>query len=100
MQDFFSINLGHLITIAVLLVTVTSSFTTLRSSLVRVFERMIPIEDELKKLREIIVVTARQDERLNAMDQRMLAQGKRFDDLYAIVSARVLKVEDRSYLKE
>jgi hypothetical protein len=90
MQDFLSINLGHLITIAVLLVTVTTNFTMLRSGIVRLGERMQPVEDELKKLREVVIVSARQEERMTAMDQRMLAQGKRFDDLYSLVMKRII----------
>ena len=96
MQDFMQFNLGHLLTIAAFLIGGISFVFTIKSDVARISDRMSPVEAELIKLREVIVGLARQEERINAMDQRMLAQGKRFDDLYAIVSARILKVEDRN----
>jgi len=41
--------------------------------------RLESVEIELSRLREVVVAIARQEERLNAMDQRMLTQGKRLD---------------------
>ena len=38
------------------------------------------MRQELKKLTEVLIVQGRQDERITAMDQRMVNQGKRIDD--------------------
>ena len=41
--------------------------------------RIEAVEKELFELRKVIVAIARQEERMTAMDQRMLAQGSRLD---------------------
>jgi len=41
--------------------------------------RLENVEEELSKLRDVVVDLARQEERLNSMDQRLLAQGARVD---------------------
>ena len=41
--------------------------------------RIEAVEKELFELRKVIVAIARQEERMTAMDQRMLAQGQRLD---------------------
>ena len=38
------------------------------------------MRQELKKLTDVMIVQGRQDERITAMDQRMVNQGKRIDD--------------------
>src|SRR5262245_51920116 len=43
-------------------------------------DRMGRIEDNLEKLTVVTVNQARHDERLNALDQRLLGQGQRMDD--------------------
>ena len=43
--------------------------------------RLEAVERELSELRKVVVSIARQEERLNAMDHRMLSQGKRIDHL-------------------
>lgn len=42
-------------------------------------ERLARVDEELSQLRQVVVQIARQEERMNAMDQRMLAQGRRID---------------------
>lgn len=44
-------------------------------------KRLLNIEEEMKQFRAVLISVARQDERMNAMDQRMLAQGRRIDSL-------------------
>ena len=41
--------------------------------------RLESIEKELYELRKVVIALARQEERMTAMDQRMLAQGQRLD---------------------
>lgn len=38
------------------------------------------MQQELRKLTEVLIVQGRQDERITAIDQRMVNQGKRLDD--------------------
>ena len=38
------------------------------------------MRQELKKLTDVMIVQGRQDERITAMDQRMVNQGKQIDD--------------------
>ena len=42
--------------------------------------RMEGIEVEMKQIVAILVVQGRHEERMNAMDERLLAQGKRLDE--------------------
>lgn len=42
-------------------------------------ERLARVDEELSQLRQVVVQIARQEERMNAMDQRMLSQGRRID---------------------
>jgi hypothetical protein len=90
MQDFFHYDVGQLITIGILLFTIGMNWAMLKSGVKGLSDRMLPVEEELKKLREVVIVSARQEERMTAMDQRMLAQGKRFDDLYSLVMKRII----------
>ncbi len=39
------------------------------------------LEDEMKKLVEVLIQQGRHEERMNAIDNRMSAQGQRVDDL-------------------
>lgn len=74
MNDFFSFNIGQIGQVLVLL-------TALWLQVKEQNKRLEKIESEMAQLREVMITVARQDERLNAMDQRMLSQGKRIDNL-------------------
>jgi len=43
-------------------------------------KRMIGLEVEMKQMVTVMVTQGRQEERMNAMDQRVLAQGQRLDE--------------------
>jgi hypothetical protein len=44
-------------------------------------ERLKAIEQEVSELRKVVVSIARQEERMNALDQRLLTQSRRIDCL-------------------
>lgn len=48
-------------------------------SVTNVGKRMTGLEAEMKQMVAVLVTQARQDERMNAMDERVLSQGKRLD---------------------
>lgn len=64
---------------AVILVGLAGFAYTLRAEIKNQSIRLKSIENELGELRKIVVALARQEERMNAMDQRLLAQGQRID---------------------
>jgi hypothetical protein len=79
MMEFFTVNLGNLLTIFSFFVGGLLFITSLKSDTRITAVRLQAVESELAELRKVVVEIARQEERLNAMDQRMLAQGQRID---------------------
>ena len=51
--------------------------------------RLDKVEHQLSQLQSIVIASARQDERIAAMDQRMLAQGTRIDSTATILNGRL-----------
>jgi len=81
MENFLSFNLGNLVTIVSFIVGGIMFVNTIRKDVSYQGERLTNIEEEMKKMREVIISIARQEERMSAMDQRMLSQGARIDDV-------------------
>ena len=81
MENFLSFNLGNVITIISFIVGGIMFVNTIRKDVSYQGERLTNIEDEMKKMRDVMVSIARQEERMSAMDQRMLSQGARIDDV-------------------
>jgi hypothetical protein len=79
----WSINFGHFLTIIVLGGGGIGFVWTIRGRVDALSERMLSLEYETKKLVDVLIAQGRQDERLTAMDQRMVAQGRRLDELAA-----------------
>lgn len=89
----WSINLGNMLTICSFLVgglyfvwAIKADTRVLAVRLDGVDKQFINVQDELKKMGEVLIAVARQDARLNAMDERLATQGKRLDDLSARVN--------------
>jgi len=87
-EDFLHINLGNVLTIIAFIVGGLAFVYTLRSDIEvhaqriqMIADRFGIVEVKMERLSEVVVALARQEERLLAMDQRMLAQGARIDDL-------------------
>jgi Flp pilus assembly protein TadB len=79
MEEFLHINFGNLLTIFTFLSGMVAFAYTIKTDVRVQSVRLEAIEDELSELRKVVVTMARQEERINAMDMRMLEQGKRVD---------------------
>jgi len=87
-----SISLGSLITILMGIITAAGFVwmvkadarvlaASLRLEITSNDRRFSNIEKKLDQLSDVVVTLAKQDGRLNIIDDRMLAQGKRLDEL-------------------
>ncbi len=81
MENFFQVNIGQLAVVVSILLSGVFFVRDIKSDVARQAEMLKGVEIELVKLREVVVALARQEERLTAMDQRMLLQGLRIDKL-------------------
>jgi len=81
MENFLSFTLGNAVTIISFIVGGIMFVNTIRKDVSYQGERLAGVEDEMKKMRDVMISIARQEERMSAMDQRVLAQGVRIDDL-------------------
>lgn len=77
----WSVNLGHLLTIGTFIITIAGFIMVMRDRVDAMSRRMVNMEIEMKKIVEVLVQQGRLDERMTAIDGRMLAQGQRIDDL-------------------
>jgi len=80
-EEFLRVNLGNVLTIITFLTGGVYFVSTIKGSVEAQGARLTNVEDELHEIRNVVVAMARQEERMNAMDQRMLAQGARIDKL-------------------
>jgi hypothetical protein len=79
-MDFLNFNLGNLLTIITFIIGGLGFVYTIRADVKITSVRLSAVEKELSELRRVVVDIARQEERLNAIDQRMIMQGQRLDD--------------------
>lgn len=77
----WTINLGNLLSIGVMIASVTLVLGMLRSKVMDLGDRMRAMEENMKQLVQVLVQQGRHEERMSAIDGRMLAQGQRIDDL-------------------
>lgn len=87
-----TISLGNLLTIGGLIVFVTMYIVNIRAAAKLIGVRLTAIDvamtdfkSELKKLQEVIVTQALQSQRIDMIDERNLATGKRVDELQKVV---------------
>ena len=66
-----TINYGHILTIATLIMAGVGAYFGMRGELVNVDLRVAKIESTLQQLANVVILTARQDEKLNAIGQRV-----------------------------
>lgn len=66
-----TITYGHILTAISFITAGTAAFFGMRAELQNVDQRVAKIEATLQQLANVIVVTARQDERLKAIEQRV-----------------------------
>lgn len=66
-----TITYGHILTATSFVVAGTAAFFGMKAELQNVDQRVAKIEATLQQLANVVVQTARQDERLNAMERRV-----------------------------
>jgi len=66
-----TINYGHILTAISFIIAGTAAFFGMRAELQSVDQRVAKIEATLQQLANVVVLTARQDERLNAIERRV-----------------------------
>ena len=76
-----TVNLGNLLTILSFLVIGISIAASIRSQVTTMAIRLLSLETEIKKLSEVLIALGRQDERLNALDDRLISLEKDYRDL-------------------
>jgi hypothetical protein len=66
-----TINYGHILTAATFLAAGSAAFLGMKIELQNLDQRVAKIEATLQQLANVVVLTARQDERLKAIEQRV-----------------------------
>jgi hypothetical protein len=66
-----TINYGHILTAVSFIIAGTAAFFGMKAELHNVDQRVAKIEATLQQLANVVVLTARQDERLNAIERRV-----------------------------
>ena len=66
-----TINYGHILTAISFIIAGTAAFFGMRAELQNVDQRVAKIEATLQQLANVVVLTARQDERLIAIERRV-----------------------------
>jgi hypothetical protein len=66
-----TINYGHILTAVSFIVAGTAAFFGMKVELQNLDQRVAKIETTLQQLANVVVQTARQDERLNAIERRV-----------------------------
>lgn len=89
MDTFFTVNIGQLLNILVIVAGGIGFMYSMRADNAVVKARLgfqdrqlEMMQEELKKVGEILLSLARTDGRMDRLEDRQLAQGKRLDDLY------------------
>jgi hypothetical protein len=81
LEEFFHISLGNILTIITFLVGGLGFAYTVRNDVRIATLRIEAMEEDVHELRKTIVELARQEERMRSLDQRLLAQGVRLDQV-------------------
>jgi hypothetical protein len=86
----YTITLGNLLTVASFLVFVTVYIVNSRGAakilatrLATVDDTLVDFKQEMKKLTDVVVSQARMDGRIDLIEQRILQEGRRVDDIAA-----------------
>lgn len=77
----WTVNLGNLISIVSMFVIGIGFLYTMKNRIDSMANRLIVLEEDLKKLIDVLIQQGRQEERIDALDKRMIAQGIRLDSL-------------------
>lgn len=66
-----TINYGHILTAVSFVIAGMAAYYGMKAELQNVDQRVAKIENTLQQLANVVVLTARQDERLNAIERRV-----------------------------
>lgn len=66
-----TINYGHILTAVSFVIAGAGAYYGMRAELINVDQRVARIESTLQQLANVVVLTARQDEKLNAIERRV-----------------------------
>ena len=66
-----TINYGHVLTAVSFIAAGAGAYYGMRTELMHVDQRVAKIESTLQQLANVVVLTARQDEKLNAIERRV-----------------------------
>lgn len=66
-----TINYGHILTAVSFIVAGAGAYYGMKAELLNVDQRVARIESTLQQLANVVVLTARQDEKLNAIERRV-----------------------------
>lgn len=83
MEQFFSINIGQIVQIIVIVVGGVLAIGSMKTEIRNQGEHLKSLDAEMSELRKVMVSIARQEERMTALDYRLNLQGKRLDLLTA-----------------
>jgi hypothetical protein len=89
MDQFLTFNIGQIAQIVLILFGFGVMFQQLRGDIKNQGNRLDKVETQISQMQTILISEARQDERIAAMDQRMLAQGQRIDSTAALLNGRL-----------
>ena len=89
MDQFFTINLGQILQVGALLLGVGMMFQSLKSDIKDHARRLSAVETALIVVTSDREIIGRLDERMIAMDARMLSQGQRIDSQATILNGRL-----------
>lgn len=95
MEQFFTVNFGNIITIISFIVGGVVFANTIKIRVQTLSDSFKTIQQEVSELKAVVVSIARQEERMTAMDQRMLMQGQRVDSVADKVNHMLLVSYDR-----
>ena len=89
MEQFLTFNIGQIVQVILFLFGLGVMFQQLRGDIKAQGLRIEKVENQLSQMQTVVISTARLDERIASMDQRMLSQGQRIDSTAAILNGRL-----------
>jgi hypothetical protein len=94
-QSQFVTLVTQVVTLFVIAGGLIATFTTTRNNVASMKSDMVDLKFEIKKIADVMIDLARQEERMTAIDNRLQTQRASIDEMRAIVS----RVEHSRYLE-
>lgn len=77
----WSISLGNILTIGVMIISVATVIAMLRGQVIELARRMLAVEDSMKKLVDVLIRQGEQHARMDAQDARITTQAQALQQL-------------------